>query len=426
MNVRGAVVLLALFAVAPEIQYFHFQRPVMIVQTGGGAGSHQTCLVMDSTIFAHAAPHYDDLRLYGGSTEVPYAIRQEAGVPEKMLPQINPLNLGLRGGQTTFDAAMPDGHYSDIQLEVTGENFIATVQVSGSQSQTGSPETKLGSYTIFDLTNQKLGRSTVLHLPESDFRYLHFTITEPVTPGQIGGLTVDGVSQGKPRYVTVDEYSQLVQKGDKTSIQFTVPANVPVDRIEFFPGAQPANFSRDVTIKVAPLPTKTMSEDEDPQTVETTGNLLRLHGTRKGHRIDEEHTIIDAPWRNSDTPATIWTITIDNGDDPPLPLNSVRLEMAARELCFDAMPGVNYTLFYGDPALSAPRYDYAKLFMPAANAALATLGPELQNPRYQPRPDVRPFTERHPALLWAALVLVVAVLGIVALRTAKQPPPNQQ
>ena len=425
MNTRESLLLLAMFAVAPEMQYFQYQRPVTLTQPSANAASHQTCLVLDATVFAHAAPGHEDLRLYSSGTETPYAIRSAVPVEDRK-QTIAPLNLGSRNGQTIFDAAMPDGHFSDVHLDVSGENFIATVQVSGSQAQTGSPETKLGSYTIFDLTNQKLGRSIILHLPESDFRYLHFAIAAPVTPQQIGGLTVDRVPQSKPRYVTVAETSQVVQKDHSTSIQFTVPANVPVDQIEFIPGAQPANFSRDVTVKVVPVATRAVSEDEVPQPVETSGNLLRLHAKQQGHRIDEEHLAVDAPWQNFATTNSLWTITIDNGDDPPLPLTSVRLEMAERDLCFDSTLGASYTFFYGDPALSTPRYDFAKLFIPEADAAQATLGPETMNPQYRARPDGRAFSEKHPALLWAALVLVVGVLGFVALRTARQPTTDQQ
>ena len=74
---------------------------------------------------------------------------------------------------------------------MTAHDFIATVVVSGSQTETGSAETKLGTYTIFDLTRQKLGRSTVLHLPESDFRYLHFRVVGPISPDNIAGLSVE-------------------------------------------------------------------------------------------------------------------------------------------------------------------------------------------------------------------------------------------
>jgi hypothetical protein len=92
--------------------------------------------------------------------------------------------------------------------------------------------------------------------------------------------------------------------------------------------------------------------------------------------------------------------------------------MIERDLCFEADGNGGYLLFYGDPALAAPRYDYARLFAPQVNASQVTAGPEQPNPAYQPRPDARPFTEKHPALLWMALVVVIALLGVVAVRSA--------
>jgi hypothetical protein len=61
------------------------------------------------------------------------------------------------------------------------------------------------------------------------------------------------------------------------------------------------------------------------------------------------------------------------------------------------------------------------------NAAAATLGVEALNASFEPRPDARPFTERHPALLWIVLVVVVLGLGFVALRSGRrvnQSPPT--
>jgi hypothetical protein len=173
------VVLLALAAATPEIRYFRYERPLSAPVTKAG----QTCVALDAGIFARAAPGLADLRLYRDTTETPYVVR-EAMPMEQQQPKIEPLNLGSRNGQTVFDATMPEGHYSDVELDVAGTDFIATVKVTGSQTQ-GSAGTKLGAYTIFDLTGQKLGRSTVLHLPESDFRYLHFTIAGKVKPGDV-------------------------------------------------------------------------------------------------------------------------------------------------------------------------------------------------------------------------------------------------
>jgi hypothetical protein len=418
MKLRGTLLLLALAAV-PAAQHFRYERPLAATAIAG-----QTCVVLDAQTYAHAAPELADVRLYRGDAETPYVIR--AATPqEQPQQQIAPLNLGHRGAHTTFEAAMPAGRYSDIALDIAAKDFIATVAVTGAQDESGREGTELGLFTIFDLTGQKLGRSMVLHLPQSDLRYLYFSIEGPVKPEDVHGLSIERVPERQAQYVTVAETSQATQDGHSTKVQFTVPAHVPVDRIEFVPGATPANFSRDVTVKVMAVPKRTpSSEDEVPQAANAEGNLLRVHEVRDGHKIDEEHLSVDAPLSGFGDADATWTIAIDNGDDPPVTWQSVRLQMAERRLCFDAAAGAAYTLFYGDPALVAPRYDYATLFTPEKDAAQASLGPEQANPRYNPRPDTRPFTERHPGLLWAALVLVIVVLGVVALRTAKQGTPR--
>ena len=412
MKLSAGILLFALVAASPEVKYFRYERPIP-------KSSGQSCLALDPGIIPHAAPELADLRLYRDGVESPFIIRTDATAAAVEKP-ITPMNLGNRRGQTVFDAAMPDGHYSDVELAVTGQNFIATVTVTGSQSETGSTVTKIGSYTIFDLTNQRLGRSTILHLPELDFRYLHFSVAGPIKPESISGVSAVLQPKNKPKYRSVAESSQMVQKGRTTVIEFTVPAHLPVDRIAFTPGAEPALFSREVSISVVPVPpSKAEVDSQPPPPVMSNGNILRVHKIDNGRRIDEERLVVDPPWTNLSTPAK-WTITIENGDDAPLKLESVQLQMIERTLCFEADSSGSYTLFYGDSALEAPRYDYAQLFTAQANATQAEAGPEALNPAYQPRPDDRPFTEKHPALLWVALGAVIALLGVIALRSAKR------
>lgn len=422
MRLRAALVLLAIVAL-PEMRYFRYKR-VLTIQTNPGvpaAASRQSCAALDALLYQHSAPGLADLRVYRGTgrdaVETPYAIRQAtAGEPTPRT--ISPLNLGKKGSQTTFEAEMPDGQYSDVDLDITAKNFVATVAVTGAQSADGREGTELGLYTIFDLTAQKLGRSTVLHLPESNFRYLYFGIAGPVKPEDVHGLSVERIP-AKVQYVTVAATDQATQKDHQTILQFQVPAHVPVERIVFVPQPGPKNFSRSVTVSVHAIArTSQRTDEETAAPVETSGTLLRLHVVQEGHRIDEERLAVDAPIVDFGGDSH-WTVAIDNGDDVPLTLESVRLEMAERQLCFDAAAGATYALFYGDAAVSAPRYDYATLFAPDPNAIVTTMGPEHANPDYEARPDTRPFTDRHPALLWVALLLVIVVLGLVALRTAK-------
>jgi hypothetical protein len=421
MKLLAALLLLAAAVdPTPEIRYFNYQRSV---QPPTGA-SGQTCAVLDTQTFVHASPELADLRLYRDASEVPYVIHTAVQHLPAERP-ISPLNLGRRKGKTVFDANMPEGEYSDLHLNVTGENFLATVTVSGRQSETGSA-TRIGSYTIFDFTGQKLGRSTVLHLPKSNFRVLHFEIGGPIEPDHVEGISAAPAPSSEPKYLTVSDAVYFVRKGRDSVAEVTVPAHVPVDRIVFVPPAEPINFSRDVSIEVAEMPSeKDETAERLPAPVSGYGNLLRIHRVQEGYAINEERLVVDPPQEFLDAPKK-WTITVVNGDDAPLRFTSVRLEMVQRNLCFEAAVRASYVLYYGDKVLVSPRYDYSAWFAPQASVPVAALGPELINPGYEQRPDQRPFTEKHPALLWLALIVVILLLGLIAVRSAKRVDPPAQ
>jgi hypothetical protein len=412
LKVLAALLLATEIIAGPEIRYFRYERPVQLP----AGSSNRVCLVADASLFTHSSPGLADLRVYRDRNETAYVI--ETSTPPNTVEQtIALLNLGTRAGQTVFDAAMNASSYNDLRLNIGAHDFIATVRVSGSQQQTG-PETKIGSFTIFDLSRQRLGRSTVLHLPDSDYRFLHFRVVGPLMPDAIDGLSIEQRSKSHPAYVTIAESTHFTRQGKNTVAEFLVPAHVPVEQIEFVPGPAPANFSRNVTVAAISVPLARSSDGRAaPQTYTTYNSLLRVHVKQDDHAIDQEQLSIDVPQAFADTPAK-WTITVDNGDDAPLVPVSVRLKMRKRDVCFETAAAGGYTLYYGDPALSAPRYDLGQFFNDTA-AVRATLGPEQSNPEFQPRPDTRPFTEQHPTLLWLALALVIGVLGFVALRTAR-------
>jgi hypothetical protein len=406
-----AVALLLALAAAPtaDLRYFHYERSIAAQAAG------QTCVVLDATVFSHAASDIADVRLYSGAQETPYVVRDVAPVSASQA-KIALVNAGRRSTRTVFDAAMPAGPYGDIDLAVAGQDFLATVTVFGGSSAADA-KTRIGTYTIFDFTRQRLGRSTVLHLPPSTFSYLHFEVNSSLAPGQFMELTMKRAAASEPRFISVPVSVAWQQKGRDTVAVFSVPPRVPVDRLLFDAPPEPKNFSRDVSIEIAEEPAS--REQQAQPAAQSGGSLLRLHGERDGQRIDEERVYLDPPRTVYDR-ATQWTVTVHNGDDMPLRFAALHVLMLQRQLCFEAASGSTYTLRYGDPALDAPRYDYARWFTPQAGAAHADLGPEQTNARWMARPDQRAFTERHPALLWIALVVVVAVLGFVAVRTARQ------
>ena len=94
-------------------------------------------------------------------------------------------------------------------------------------------------------------------------------------------------------------------------------------------------------------------------------------------------------------------------------------EQYERRIYSDSDSDAQPRLYYGDEKLAAPVYDYAKLFEKAANAGQVHMGIEEANAAYTGRPDDRPWSERHPAVLWVAIIVAVTILGSIALRSMR-------
>jgi hypothetical protein len=409
-------------------EHLRWQRAVQL--PAGVSG--QACAVLDATVYAHAGSRSaDDLRLYAGGVETPYVqITSEPVAADVQSATVR--NLGMRGGDVVFDLAMPARAYTDVVLKLAGKNFVATAKVSAPDAKGESAktsETQLGTFALFDLSQQGLSRSTTLPLQESTFQMLHVELHMTAIDGKpYPGLTaqiVEGADippsrEAQTLHSPVALTSSVTQKGNESIVTFQIPAHVPVERVAF--GIAPGftkEFSRSVTVSAHAA----KKDDAQPNYVEQiTGEIWRItrDGTGGGPAIHQEKLGVDAEIAsNLREPATV-TVTVENGDDTPLPIQNVQLQMRQRTMCFDAAAGASYLMRYGDPALHAPVYDYARLFQPQTKPIAAQLGPELANPDYHPRPDERPYTERHPELMWVALILVVAALGGTALHSVKK------
>jgi hypothetical protein len=398
-------------------QYFRYQRAVTVAE-----GAAESCAVIDPQIFAHAAASLKDLRLYKNGGEVPYAITlSEPQQVDSENAQVR--NLGMRGRNIVFDLEMPNRPYTEIVLDLAGQDFLATATVSGTRDPNYSNQTQLGEFTLFDLTSQHLSRNTTIHLQETSLPYLHIELAISaaagagslvVKPEMVRGVTVPPSREAQSLYTTAAIATNILQRGRQTVATFSLPQRIPVERVSFdFAPGYKANFSRDVRVSDRPDGAKEAASES------IAGTILRVHLTQAGREIRQEELSVPAILGSNMQNAATVEVAVENGDDAPLPITAVRLEMRQRKLCFDDSAGQSLTLFYGDSALTAPQYDYARLFAPSGRMGDAQLGPEELNPRFDARPDARPLTERHPHLLWIVLLAVVCVLAFVAIRSSK-------
>ena len=419
-----------------------YERAVRVAggERQGGAG--QTCAVLDAQIFPHAAPSLTDLRIFPAQAaaagaavhEVPYAITLSEAVSEET-ESARVLNLGASGATIVFDLEMPERAYTGVTLDLDPEvhDFIATATVSGSDALGGRDKaTALGTFTLFDLASQRLSRDTTIPLQESTFKVLHVALSVApaagsaaarFVPAMVRGAQVPPSREAQTIYSTVAETASIATKGRESRASFMVPARVPVERVSFVlaPGFT-GNFSREVKVSALAEPDKSDDDGRAPLPEVVTGSILRVRASEAGREIRTEQLGVPAILGANLQRVAKVEVAIENGDDQPLPIASVRLEMRQRKICFESpvAGGASLALFYGDSRLDAPVYDYARLFVASHAALVAELEPEKLNANYRaPAAELRPFTERHPELLWIALIAAICALGVVALRSAK-------
>ena len=389
---------LVLLGVTSSIAYFKYQRPVQV------SGSGQHYVVVDDAVWSHARPDLGDLRLYTGQTEVPYALLTEHGSQQHEHEEVSVLQQSVVGGKTQFLIDMSAvAEYDHVDLRLGAKDFVAHFHVEGQDDLHGPQWAELGDSILYDLSRENLGNNFMLRLPRSTYKYLRVTVDGPVKPADILGAISELHEDRKPVWHNVSTAPSIQQQNKDTVLTFNVSGNVPVEKVVFTIDPSQPNFRRSVEIR------------DDKDLVLSTGEINRVHMVRAGQRIDSQDDEVDF----SEIGQKLLKIVIHNGDDPPLKLTSASLQQIERRLYFDSPEQGQITLYYGDEKLERPEYDYAKLFLNSKDASAAQLGIEVSNAAYTGRPDDRPWSERHPAVLWTAIVAAVLLLGALALRSMR-------
>jgi len=405
MKFAAAVCLLFALADAPTrpeaaIPYFTNVRDVQIEQPGS-----QNYFVVDEELWTHSRPDLGDLRLMDGDLPVQYALSEQLAGTTSEEVEAKILNLGSVSGHTEFDLdAQGLAEYDRIRLRLDAHDFVATAAVSGGSAPGKAAEVQLTPSTLYDFTKEQLGSNSQLKLAPSSFRYLHIKLSSGITPQQVKGAAIFNLREQQARWVTVGSCAAPQQKQRLTVISCTVPPRVPLSRISLQVAPAQVNFRRIVSLE----------DDKDMQFA--SGEISRVRVNRAGTLVVNEELSV----ATSGGPSQ-FTISIDNGDNTPLNVIGAELLSIERRVYFDPQGKSTLRLYYGDEKLPAPVYDYARFFHQEPSAVQAQLGPGAHNPQYSGRSDERPWSERHPGILWSAMLLAVVVLALLAFRGLRTP-----
>jgi Protein of unknown function (DUF3999) len=407
LAISFAAICLAGFASEVSVSPFAYFERVRNVKVS--TPDKQNFIVLDEAVWQHARADLGDLRLYSGEQEIPYAIVLEQGGTRAEHSSVPILNKGVVRGNTQFavDVGIPE--YDNIRIDVTTENYIAQAKLEGENNLSGKNWTELGTYTIFNFAKEKLGSNSTIKLASpARFRFLRLTIMGPVPPGDIKGASIANLQENKAKYAALDEVPNLRREGKHTTVEWNASDRVPLDRVHFDIDPSEVNFRREVNIYC------------DGRQI-SSGSLSRIRLVRRERKVESEDLDLNLPGLR----CKHYKLEIQNGDDRALRITGVHPQMLERRVYFD--PRLNaggaseLKLYYADEKRNPPVYDFAKLFdAPAASeVAQAVMEPDSANAAYSGRPDDRPWTERHPAFLWAAMIVAVGLLGSWALKGFK-------
>jgi hypothetical protein len=423
MKFLTAAILLSLLgqgqhADAPTLASFRYLREILYPETAPDHPSPNACAILDADVFAHANSGLSDLRVFdsSGKLDIPYVVTLSstpAGADPARLAHV----AASGTHQLDVDLGMPPRSYSQVNLSVNARNFVASAHVTGLRTLSDPNPVFLGDFTLFDLAAQHLGSNTSLPIAESTFPYLRLRLQfQPapgnaallITPSTLAAAEVPPARQAQTLYTTVAENSAFAQHGQQTVVTFSIPAHVPVERVTFeLDPAEHSNFSRMVTVSAsagASAPVELL-----------TGQISRVHLAIGGRKIQQESLSFPAILGSTALSPASVEVAVENGEQPPLNLRSVRLEMRQRQLCFPAA-GTSATLAYGSPSVQATSYDFARTFTASAQFRRATVAQERKNALFVASSREPSRFSRYSAFLGLSLVVALSLLAVIAYR----------
>jgi hypothetical protein len=378
-----------------------FARTRSVVPSAG----HQNYFVVDADIWKFARSDLADLRLYDGQRQVPYALIRQGGEGSTKETPARIVNLGTVSGHTEFDldvGSLPE--YERVRLDIVAKNFINRPHVSGRRALSDRPRTELGNGTLYDFSAEGLGSNLTLKFPSTSFPYLHVSLAPGIAPNQVKGAYVSNFSETKAAWVPAGECAQSSGADKASTFECSLHERVPIERVSFEVATSSINFNRPVVI----------SDDisDEPRNELGRSAISRIRVNRAGQSVTSESLNVDLYPRT----ATKIRVAVENGDDQPLPITRVVPLSVERRVYFDSGGATALRLYYEDAKLDSPSFDYVRFFQQQPDALVSQLNPAEPNAEFTGRPDERPWSEKHDYLLWAAMLIAVALLGAVALR----------
>lgn len=360
-------------------------------------------------VYRHARPGLADLRVVDeAGREVPFLLHTPRGVHRQEWRAVRLLEASFLPGQFTqsvFDTGAPVEPHNSIELAIAETDFFTWVEVAASNDAV-TWRILSERLPLYRFTAEGHRGSQVLNYAPSNSRYLRLRLLKGDA-----ALTVTGARASQ----------EIIEEPERVALEahLTTPDDFPERhtgwRADFGAGAPPvseaiftaaeAEFHRPVRI--------TASDNGESWRQIGSGEIYRL---RRPAGVTENLRVAF-----SETQARYIRVEVLNRNDPPLASLAVEFRGVPRRVVFRQEPGRSYRLLYGYEKAPQPEYELARLVtaQEIAAAAPGALADEVPMPGHPRPPPPKPWTERHPVVLWSALGLAVVVLIWLATRSMR-------
>jgi hypothetical protein len=317
--------------------------------------------------------------------------------------ELRELNKSRKDGKLFITFELPKGlsvNYVDLRVEE--DNFDGYVTLEGSPDQHEWFEITKHQRILSVKNGQVEFSSTSLRFPESNYRFLRASI-ESDKPLTVTSASFLKTTTKAGTFQTIDQHWKVSQNkaGKQTLIDITFKDSQPVNKLQFDIPHQ-VDYYRSFSIAIVEDSTQTPK-----------GWTYYYNPLYSGYLTSLSNNAIEI----STTRAKKLRVIIHNADNPPLTINQVTASGPQVDMIMKLAAGDNYFLLYGNKNIAPPSYDLVH-FQDQIPDSVTSITPEAEEYIGTPEEHVSPLLE-NKLWLWAAMGLVIGVLGFFTLKMMK-------
>ncbi|MBC3541746.1 hypothetical protein ACFSC6_10165 [Rufibacter sediminis] len=366
-------------------------------------------ILLSPQITGYAQPDLEDLRLFGPKNQpVPYLVRTEVPVLYRTLfKPYQILSYERRpGGVSEVLVHNPEKRrINNISLLIGNAEVRKQVSLSGSDDRQNWYVLKERDLLYAIRSTQSTAEVKLLDFPLSNYRFfrlqLNDSVSAPLNILQAGYY--DTYSEaGKYTRIPIQTLSRTDSAENHTTylrLKFGQPV-YPEQVVFHITAPQLYHRSGKVVLGKQQVYKRRLKRPRRRRMREVSEPLLLSSNAP---------AVLDLPHRKVNE----LIIQIENADNPPLTIDSVRVLQLNRYLIAALEPNQLYTLRFGNEKLNAPDYDL-QFFQDSIPQDIPVL--QVQNIRslLPPKSEKRPQSSR--LLIWAAIAVLAIGLGYMTIK----------